>query len=140
MLLLHHAAAHRDDLPRLRLFCVRQRADVAQHAHFRVLAHGAGVDDDDVRGELILREAAAHLRQIPAQLLAVRLVLLAAVGVHHRKLRHALAGIALGNGAAYVLLLFYLRYVYYFSFVAHCVLSFLESLYRISDVQHFILT
>ena len=85
VLLLDHAAADRDDLPRPRLFRVGQRADVAQHAHLGVLAHGAGVHDDHVGLKLVLGKAVAHLGEIAAQLFAVGLVLLAAVGVHHRE-------------------------------------------------------
>ena len=62
-----------------------QRADVAQHAHLGVLAHGAGVHDDHVGLKLVLGKAVAHLGEIAAQLFAVGLVLLAAVGVHHRE-------------------------------------------------------
>ena len=83
MLLLHHAAAHGDDLAGACLLRVVQRTDIAQNAHLRVLAHGAGVDDDDVRLILVLREAVAHLGKVAAYFFAVGLVLLAAVGVHH---------------------------------------------------------
>ena len=85
VLLLHHAAADRDDLRGTGLFGVVERADVAEHAHLGVLAHRAGVDHDHIRQKLVLREAVAHRREIPAQLFAVRLVLLTAVGVHHRE-------------------------------------------------------
>ena len=83
MLLLDHAAADRDDLPGPRLLRVVEGADVAEDAHLRMLAHGAGVDHNDVRLKLVLGKAVAHLRQIAAELFAVGLVLLAAVGVHH---------------------------------------------------------
>ena len=59
--------------------------DVPQDAHLRVLAHGAGVDDYQIGLGLVLREAVAHELYVPAQLLAVGLVLLAAVGVHQRE-------------------------------------------------------
>ena len=64
---------------------MRERADVAEHAHRRVLAHGAGVHGDDVRLVLIVGHRIAHAAEIPAQHLAVGLVLLAAVGVYHGK-------------------------------------------------------
>ena len=78
MLLLHHAAAHGDDLIGVLLFAVVKLPDIAENAHLRMLAHGAGVHDDDVGLELVLREAVAHLGEVAAQLLAVGLVLLAA--------------------------------------------------------------
>ena len=81
--LLRHAAADRDDLLGIARLRVRQRADVAEHARLGVLAHGAGVHDDDVGREFVLREIKAHGAQITAQLFAVGLVLLAAVGVDH---------------------------------------------------------
>ena len=62
---------------------MRQRADVAEHARLGVLAHGARVHDDDVGREFVLCEVKAHGAQIAAQLFAVGLVLLAAVGVDH---------------------------------------------------------
>ena len=83
VLLLHHAAADRDDLIRAGLLAVVQGTDIAEHAHLGMLAHGTGVDDDDVRLKLVLRHAVTHLGKIAAELLAVGLVLLAAVGVHH---------------------------------------------------------
>ena len=75
--LLRHAAADRDDLLGIARLGVRQRADVAEHARLGVLAHGAGVHDDDVGREFVLRKAEAHGAQIAAQLFAVGLVLLA---------------------------------------------------------------
>ena len=83
VLLLHHAAADRDDLIWAGLLAVVQSADIAEHAHLGMFAHGTGVDDDDVRLKLVLRHAVAHLGKIAAELLAVGFVLLAAVGVHH---------------------------------------------------------
>ena len=95
--LLHHAAADGDDLPGPRLLRVVERAHVAQHAHLRVLAHGAGVDDDDIRLKLVLCEAVAHFGEVSADLLTVGLVLLAAVGVHHGKGPLPVRGHALKN-------------------------------------------
>ena len=85
VLLLHHAAADGDDLVRAGFLGVVQRTDVAEHAHLGMLAHGAGIDHDDIRLKLILRHAVPHLRKIAAKLFTVGLVLLAAVGVHHGK-------------------------------------------------------
>ena len=81
--LLHHAAAHGDDLVRVLLLRVVERADVAEHALLGVLTHGAGVDDHHIRLVSILREPKAHRAQVSAQFFAVGLILLAAVGVHH---------------------------------------------------------
>ena len=67
VLLLHHAAAHGDYLVGVILLRVVQRTDVAEDAHLGVLAHGAGVDDDDVGLKFVLREAVAHLGEIAAQ-------------------------------------------------------------------------
>ena len=83
--LLHHAAADRDQQVGVPRLGVDERADVAQHAHLRVLAHGAGVDDYQIGLVLVVGEAVAHELYVAAQLLAVRLVLLAAVGVHKRE-------------------------------------------------------
>ena len=80
MRLLRHAAADRDDLVGVARLGMRQRADVAEHARLGVLAHGAGVHDDDVGREFVLCEIKAHGAQITAQLFAVGLVLLAAAG------------------------------------------------------------
>ena len=83
--LLHGAAAKTDDLAGLAAFRVGQSAHVAQNPHLGVLPDGAGVDDNDVRLTLVLGKSVAHLREHPPDLLRVRLVLLAAVGVHHGK-------------------------------------------------------
>ena len=83
VLLLHHTAADRNDLVRVGFLGMVQGTDIAEHAHLGMLTHGAGVDDDDIRLKLVLRLSVAHLGEIAAELLAVGLVLLAAVGVHH---------------------------------------------------------
>ena len=88
--LAHHAAADEDLLPRVAALGMHQRADVAEHALLGVLADGAGVQDDDVRALLGVREAVARALQHPADALGVRLVLLAAVGIHKGKRGHAL--------------------------------------------------
>ena len=85
MLLLHHAAADRDDLSRPGFLGMVQSADVAENAHLGMLPHGAGIDDDDVGLKLVPGEAVAHLGEVSADFLAVGLVLLAAVGVNHRQ-------------------------------------------------------
>ena len=82
---LGHAAADGDEQVRVLRLGVDERADVPQHAHLRVLAYGAGVDDYQVGLVLVFGEAVAHELYVAAQLLAVRLVLLAAVGVHERQ-------------------------------------------------------
>ncbi len=122
VLLLHHAAADRDDLPRAGLFAVVERADVAEHAHLGVLAHGAGIHHDHVRLELVRRKAVAHLLQIAAQLFAVGLVLLAAVGVHHGKRRGAVGGNAAADAQADRLLAADLLRGDLFSLIAHSAL------------------
>ena len=59
-----------------------QGPQVAQHPLLGVLPDGAGVQDDDPGLLLVLGEAEAHGLQIAPDALGVRLVLLAAVGVH----------------------------------------------------------
>ena len=83
--LLHHAAA--DCYKQVRVFGLRvdKRADVAEHAHLRVLAYGAGVYNDEVGLGLAVGEAVAHQLYVAANFLAVGLVLLAAVGVDKRQ-------------------------------------------------------
>ena len=106
--------------PGLFFFRVVERADIAEHAHLRVLAHRAGVHNYHVRLELVLREAVAHLAEITAQLLAVGLVLLAAVGVYHCE-RGCPSAVTRSNIClADILLLVYPAYIYRFSFVRHC--------------------
>ena len=83
--LLDHAAADRHQQVWVLRLGVDKRADVAQHAHLRVLADGAGVHDDEVGLALAVGEAVAHQLDVAAYLLAVRLVLLAAIGVHQRQ-------------------------------------------------------
>ena len=85
--LLGHAAADGDDLVGVFGLRVVQRAHVSEHALLGVLPHGAGVEDDEIRLVFVLCEAEAHRLEIAAQLLAVGLVLLAAVGVHQRERR-----------------------------------------------------
>ena len=119
VLLLHHAAAHGNYLAGALLFAVVKLPDIAEHAHLRVLAHGAGVHDDDVGLELVLREAVAHLGEVAAQLLAVGLVLLAAVGIDHCERSVFLRNEAIVYLAADILLPADGFNAYLFSFVCH---------------------
>ena len=86
----HHAAAQEDFLPRMAVFRVRQRADIAIHAILRVLADGAGVDNDAVRALLGVHDAVAARFQHAADALRVGLVLLTAVGIDKRARRNPL--------------------------------------------------
>ena len=86
-LLLRHAAAEADDLIGLCGLRVAEAAQVAVNALFRVLADGAGVEQDDVGLILVARELVAHLAQHAHEHLAVGHVLLAAEGVDQRKRR-----------------------------------------------------
>ena len=60
---------------------VDQGPHVAEDPLLGVLPDGAGVDDNDLRPAGVLGEAAAHVPQHPHEPLAVRHVLLAAVGL-----------------------------------------------------------
>ena len=71
-------------------FRMRQRTDVAEHAVLRVLADGAGVDDDAVRALLLVHDAVAARLQYPADALGVGFVLLTAVGIDKGPGRDAL--------------------------------------------------
>ena len=88
--LAHHAAAEEDLLLRMPGLGVDQRADVAVDAGLRVLADGAGVDDDAVRALLLVHDAVAARLQYPADALGVGLVLLTAVGIDKGPGRDAL--------------------------------------------------
>lgn len=126
VLLLHHAAAHGDYLTRALLLAVIELPDVAQNAHLSVLAHGAGVHDDNVGLELVLCEAVAHLGEIAAYLFAVGLVLLAAVCIHHGKELPPLGGgrYRVAYLGADALLTAYLVNAYFFSLISHFAASF----------------
>ena len=102
-----------------RCFLLWLLPDIAENAHLRVLAHGAGVHDDDVGLELVLREAVAHLGEVAAQLLAVGLVLLAAVGIDHCERPVFLRNEAIVYLAADILLPADGFNAYLFSFVCH---------------------
>ncbi len=85
--LLHHAAAHADGHIRARLLDVRILSHDAEHALFGMLAHGTGVDDDDVRLRGVLCPRIAHLRQHTRNALGVRLILLTAKGLAEKARR-----------------------------------------------------
>ena len=122
VLLLRHAAADRDDLIGVARLGVRQRADVAEHARLGVLAHGAGVHDDDVGRKFVLCEVKAHGAQIAAQLFAVGLVLLAAVGIDHGQRLAAAGGEVRAQLRADIHLVLDVRFGDLRSLIAHAML------------------
>jgi hypothetical protein len=83
MLLLNRTAANRDFLSGLA--SVNQMTDIAQYALFGVFADGAGIYHNKVGVGLLLRKAVAHFVQHSANKLAVRFVLLTAIGINKRK-------------------------------------------------------
>ena len=89
VLLLHHTAAHADGHIRAGFLDVRILPHDAEHALFRMLAHGAGIDYNDIRFGSVLCAHIAHLRQHACDALSIRFVLLAAEGlaVKMRRLR-----------------------------------------------------
>ena len=103
-LLLRHAAAEADDLIGLCGLRVAEAAKVAVDPLFRVLADGAGVEQDHVRLLLVARELIAHLAQHAHEHLAVGHVLLAAEGVDQRKRRAGAAVVHLAHLARKFLL------------------------------------
>ena len=60
-----------------------KRAHVAQHAQLSMLAHGAGVQKNQIRPFLITRDLIPHLFEHAGDFFAVGNVLLAAVSVDH---------------------------------------------------------
>ena len=120
--LLRHAAADRDDLVGVARLGMRQRADVAEHARLGVLTHGAGVHDDDVGREFVLCEIKAHGAQITAQLFAVGLVLLAAVGIDHGQRLAAAGGKVRAQLRADIQLVLDVRFGDLRSLIAHAML------------------
>ncbi len=89
-LLLHHAAAHGHHGGRVAALDLLERPHVAEHTVFRVAAHRAGVEQDEI-GVLRPRgERESHLRQQALDPLAVGHVLLAAVGMYEGE-RHGAA-------------------------------------------------
>ena len=103
-LLLRHAAAETDDLVRLGGLRVAEAAQVAVNALFRVLADGAGVEQDDVGLIFVARELVAHLAQHAHEHLAVCHVLLAAERVDQRERRAGAAVVHLAHLARKFLL------------------------------------
>ena len=83
LLALSHAAAKHHDALGVLALDVGERADISEHPHLGVLAHGAGVHDDDVRELLVAGHGVTHGAEKTAKDLAVGLVLLTSVGVHH---------------------------------------------------------
>ena len=81
-LLLGHAAAQADDEVGVLLLGVDQAAQQTVDPVLRVLPDGAGVDDDEPRLHGVAGEGAAHVPEHPHEALAVRHILLAAVGLH----------------------------------------------------------
>ena len=79
--LLCHAPAQADDLVGIRRLGVRELAEHPVNGFLRVFADGAGVHQHDVGALRVVGELAAHLAQHSHQPLAVRHVLLTAVGV-----------------------------------------------------------
>ena len=77
----HHAAAEENFLPRMPRLGMHQRTHVAVDPRLRVLADGAGVDDDAVRALLSVGHPVAARPQHAADALGIGLVLLAAVGI-----------------------------------------------------------
>ena len=103
-LLLRHATAETDDLVGLCGLRVAQAAEVTVDPLFRVLADGAGVEQDDVRLIFIARELIAHLAQHTHEHLAVGHVLLAAERVDQRERRAGAAVVHLAHLARKFLL------------------------------------
>ena len=103
-LLLRHAAAETDDLVGLVRLRVAQTAEVTVHALFRVLADGAGIEQNDVGLLLVARELIAHLAQHTHEHLAVGHVLLAAERIDQRQRRAGAAVVPLAHSARKFLL------------------------------------
>ena len=102
-----------------RVTVMDERADIAEHAHLRMLTHRAGVDDDDIGGEFVLRKGKAHLREIAADALGIALVLLAAVGVHQRQRTAAAFFVQRPDFSAYFHLLRNVRSSNFGSLISH---------------------
>lgn len=67
VLLLYHTAAHANDQIVAAVFQMRVLAHHAEHALFRMLPHGAGVDNDHVCLGIILGSLIAHVAQHTGQ-------------------------------------------------------------------------
>ena len=68
------------------VFQMRVLAHHAEHALFRMLPHGAGVDNDHVRLGIILGSLIAHVAQHTGNALGIRLILLTAEGLAEKPL------------------------------------------------------
>ena len=86
VLLLYHTAAHANDQIVAAVFQMRVLAHHAEHALFRMLPHGAGVDNDHVRLGIILGSLIAHVAQHTGNALGIRLILLTAEGLAEKPL------------------------------------------------------
>ena len=78
--LLHHAAANADDQAGLVLFELLEPGHVSQGAAFGIVAHAAGVEDDQVRLAPVRRFGHAHSGQDAGQFFRIMRVHLAAIG------------------------------------------------------------
>ena len=82
MLLLHHTAAHGDHHVRALRLELLERADIPDYAVLRMLAHGACVKENEVRLLRAVAKAVSHTGEQALDVLTVRDVPLAAIGVH----------------------------------------------------------
>ena len=82
MLLVGHAAAQTDDKAAFFLLETLQRAHVAEHALLGVLAHGAGVEQDEVGIFGLITQAVADIHQHALDALAIVDILLTAIAVY----------------------------------------------------------
>ena len=78
--LLHHASANADDQAGLVLFELLEPGHVAQGAALGIVAHAAGVEDDQVRLAPVRRFGHAHPGQDAGQFFRIMRVHLAAIG------------------------------------------------------------
>ena len=85
MLLLHHTAAQRDQNLRMLPLEIFQRADIAEHPVLRMLADGAGVEQNEVGVIGRIRKGKARFCQHTLDFFAVGDILLTAVGADKRK-------------------------------------------------------
>ena len=82
MLLLRHAAAYPDDQAGVLFLQLFQRANIAEHALFRMFAHSAGIEQDQICLLDGITDAEADVHQHAAYLLTIVHVLLAAIAAH----------------------------------------------------------
>ena len=81
-LLLHHAAAQGDQQARFPAFQGFERPDIAEHPVLRVLPHGTGVEQDEIRFLRRSGEPEPHPGQQALHVFGIGDVLLAAVSTH----------------------------------------------------------